>query len=116
MSTFNLSQSSNPASLGFVKPTAGMPKNLTSNYTNLLANFYVQSLSIQALPSNSGNVYVLSNSTAADKTNGLNVVAILSAGQSIPFNSPGQGSIQPAQYWIDVDTTGDGALPTVYGA
>jgi hypothetical protein len=116
MSTFNLSQSSNPASLGFVKPTAGTPKNLVSNYTNLLANFCVQSLSIQALPSNSGNVYVLDNSTAADKTNGLNIIAILTAGQSIPLNSPGQGSIQPAQYWIDADVSGEGVLLVVYGA
>lgn len=114
MATFNLATTSNPAPLGFVKPTAGTPLPVTNNFTNLGAVMF-KGLLVLAHPSNVGYVYVLNNSSPADKTNGTNIVAILAAGQSLPFTGAGQGGINPAQYWIDVDTTGAIAVPSVFG-
>lgn len=115
MSSFNAATTTNPACLGFVAPTAGTPKKVTSNFDNL-DNVFFQSLSIQAHPSNTGLVYVLSNGTAADTTNGTNIVAVLAAGQSIPFSGVALGGINPSQFYIDVSATGNKAIPTVFSA
>lgn len=115
MASFNPATTSNPAALGFIKPTPGTPVQVTSNFDNLSA-FACQSLSIQAHPANGGNIYVLSNKTAADTVNGTNVLAILAAGQSIPFSGLAQGGLVPAQFWIDADAASCKAIPIVYGA
>ena len=114
MATFNLNTNSNPACLGFVKVTAGTPLNITSNYTNL-SGVQFSSISIQAHPSNAANVYVLNNSSPADKTKGTNIIAILAPGQSQPYSGPAQGGVNPSQFWVDVDTTNDIAFGIVYG-
>lgn len=115
MAAFNSATTTNPATLGFIKPTAGTPLKVTSNFTNL-DNAAFQSLSVQAHPSNTGLIYVLSNGTAADGTNGTNVVAVLSAGQSIPFSGVALGGVIPSQFYIDTSHTGDIAIPAVFSA
>lgn len=108
-------QKTNPATLGFIKPTSGTPLQVTSNFTDL-SIAYFQSLSIQAHTANTGKIFVLSSNAAADVVNGSNILAILAAGQSIPFNGWQLGGVTPAQFWIDTDVTGSIAIPTVYGA
>lgn len=115
MAVFNAPGNTNPGTLRYVKPTAGTPLQVTSNFTDLSGKQF-QSLSIQAHPSNTGLIYILTNSTAADTANGTNVLAVLSGGQSIPFSGIALGGITPSQYWIDTDTTGSIAIPVVYGA
>lgn len=111
----NFFPNSNPAALGFIKPTAGTPLKLTANFADL-ENVPFKSVLIQAHPSNTGVVYVLSTSAAADKTNGTNIMSILAAGQSLPYSGIALGGINPSRVWIDVDTTGDQVIPTVYQA
>ena len=105
----------NPAGLGFILPTAGSPLNVTSNFTDLTGVSF-QSLMLAAPSSNSARVWVLSNSSAADKTNGTNVIAVLAPGQSVPFTALAVGGIIPSQFYIDVDTTGDYVVPAVFTA
>lgn len=116
MAVFDASKVSNPAPLGYIKPVAGTPLQVTSNFTNLDVTFAVQSLSIQAHPSNTGLIYVLSNSSAADTASGTNILAVLSAGQSIPFNGIALGGIHPAQFWIDASAANQIAIPAVFSA
>ena len=116
MATFNpASQRSNPAPLGFAAPVAGTPVNVCANFTDLTGAQF-QSLSIQASVANTGTVYILSNSSAADTTNGTNIIGELQAGQSLPFSGLAQGGITPSQFWIDVSATGNKAIPIVYTA
>ena len=107
-------QKTNPAPLGFVRPTAGTPKALSSNFTDLTGVAFM-SVMIQSNPGG-GNVYILSNSTAADKTNGTNVIAIIAGGQSLPIQGLALGGVTPSQIYVDVDTTGDYAIPSVQSA
>jgi len=115
MANFN-PQRTNPATLGYIKPTAGTPLQLTANFADL-NNTQFQSLSIQAHPSNgAGLIYVLSTKSAADTANGTNVIAVLSAGQSLPLSGLALGGLNPSQFWIDTSLTGSIAIPVVFGA
>lgn len=114
MATF-YNQQTNPAPLGYIKPVQGTPLRVTSNFTDL-ATATFQSLAIQAHPNNGGNIYILSNSAAADTVNGTNVLAILQAGQSLPLNGLALGGVQPSQFWIDADAANCIAIPIVYTA
>lgn len=99
-------------SLGAVAPTAGTPKTLTSNYTDLGgAPFGV--ITVRALAGNTGNVYILNSSSAADTSNYLNVVEILIPGGFWSTSSSGVNMFVASQYYIDVDSTGAKAVVTV---
>jgi len=105
---------SNPYPLGVVAPTAGTPLRLT-NYLTAVAGFtdvglsqnqIVELFSIQALPGNTGNVYVLNSSAAADLTNYSNVLGILTAGSVFNSKAYTMGPLNFYNIWIDVGTTG----------
>lgn len=103
----------NPVSLGFIKPTAGTPLQVTNNYTDLAA-FTCHKLIVLADPAltNGHFIFVLAQTTAtaADTTNGLNIVAKLSAGQKYEFTAYGMNTVHPAEVWIDCTNTGDIAI------
>jgi len=114
MAVFNLNLPTNPAPLGFLEPTAGTPLSVLANFTGgITGPSLFSSKSFQAHPSNSGLIYVLNSSSAADTTNGTNILAVLSAGQSITFTSQAVGLISPKNYWIDTSVTGSICIPSV---
>jgi preprotein translocase subunit SecY len=109
---------SNPYPLGLTAPTSGTPLRVIHYVYSVLA--YVDSilsqwqiaklLSVQALPGNTGNVYVLNNSSAADTVNYSNVLAVLTPGSIFNSNAYAMGQVAFANFWIDVQDTGDGAI------
>jgi hypothetical protein len=113
----------NPCPLGYIKPTAGAPLQITSNYTDLVSIPNIvppqfaktaKAITIEADPAmTTGHyVYVLTQrtATAADTTNGLNVIAKLSAGQSYTVTAYAGNQIFLQDFWIDVSNTGDLAI------
>lgn len=112
--------------LGKTTVTAGgTPEMICKNLpAGVLASpVYAQSLLVQALPGNTGVIYILSKKTnpGDDRTNQAKVIAILavpaSATQgtfaSASFSIPNSGvAFDLREIWIDAGQNGEGVLAT----
>lgn len=101
-----------PFPLGSTTVDAGAPASIVNHFTDL-GGIRVQSLMVKAHPNNSGVVFVLNSSAAADTVNFLNVLDILAAGQSIVFSGKYGNQIDISKVWTDGDTDGDIAIATI---
>jgi hypothetical protein len=94
-----------------------------------LANRTVKWLQIRALDTNGGMIYVVVQNglppwpnpaggtlTGADTVNYLNVVQLLSAGET--WNAPAymMNAIRLGQFWVDAAVNGDKAIASLYEA
>ena len=102
----------NPVPLGASAPTAGTPVKITNRYTDL-GSEVMHSIFIRSLPTNSGRVYILNSSSAADTTNYLNVIDVLTPGSFWSSSYYGMNGILPDSIYIDVQTTGDKAIASI---
>lgn len=117
----------NPFPCGVTKTvTAGTAVQASHNYTDL-SQRRARWISIRGLDTNTGSVYViLQNSkppwtlpgggttSGADTTNYLNVVQILSAGETWGISSEVSNQLFIGEIWIDTSVSGEGAIVTVY--
>lgn len=125
--TIGASYPTNPFPCGVTKTvTAGTAVQASHNFTNLAAR-RAKWISIRGLDSNTGSVYVLvevgsppwtlpggGTTSGADTTNYLNVVQILSAGETWGISSEISNQMGIGQIWIDTSVSGEGAIMTVY--
>jgi len=125
----------NPFPLGVttVSGTPGTATKITHNFTDLDGRF-VKWLSIRALDTNTGLIYVLINSAypmppqptwtlpgggttnGADTTNFLNVVQVLSAGETWSIPAQMLNQIRIGQFCVDGSVGGDNAIASFYEA
>jgi hypothetical protein len=104
--------------LGKVTATSGTPVRITNNQTSPSARKACHAIMIEALPSNTGKVYVMDRSTGIIATF-VGVIAVLAIPTSnfIPVFTVGfSGGVNPinaADFYIDVETTGEGAIISV---
>ncbi len=71
-------------------------------------------IQFRALTGNTGKVYILSNGSSADTTAFGNVVQTLnSAGELQTFDQQDIAAVDPRQFWVDVDTSGQGLFVTL---
>lgn len=108
----------NPFPLGLTKvPSKGTAVQIVNQYADLsaLAHFEVHNLIVQALLGNTGNVYVLiqTSNAAADTTNYLNVLAYLAPGQSWSAQYYAMDNIDICKIWIDADTNNNGVICSI---
>jgi len=132
--TTNGNLPTNPFSLGIVTPTAaGTALKLTHNFTDL-DNRTMKWLNFRGLDTNRGVVYVIVSSVlvqpvppvftlpgggstnGADTTTYLNVVQVLSPGESWSVPTEMMNMLRLGQFYIDVATTGDSAIACAYEA
>jgi len=91
-------------------PTAGAPVQLISD-----SSIACVSLLIKALASNTGPSVYVGRSSNFDKTSGVDLIADLSADQSLLIQaSDNANRIVPAQYWVDAAAGGDKLLITYW--
>lgn len=112
--------------LGKTTVTAGgTPERICKNLSAgvLASPVYAQSLLVQALPGNTGLIYIMSKQTdpGDDRTNQARVIAILAVPASAtqgPFASASfsipnsRDSFDLRDIWIDAGVNGDGVLAT----
>lgn len=100
-----------PYPLGAIKPNANTPLKITNNFTDI-DSLIVQSVTIQALASNNAAIYVLcqTGSTAKDTTNYTNILAVLTAGQTLTLAGRYGNQIVLGNVQIDPTTSGQGAF------
>jgi hypothetical protein len=109
---------SNPVPLGVLSGTAGTPKQVTSNFSDLLGVPF-RELRFQALVANTGIIYILNNSSAADTTNYTNVVLIIDKtapgnDKTIPSDPSPATIVIPSSFWVDWATSGDKVIITAF--
>ena len=103
-------------SLGKLLPTPGTPLRATQNLTPPGDRLAVHGVLIQALPGNTGRVYI--GLPTLNKTTCVGCYAILPApaGAALPSFSTAltlaPNAINVADFWIDVDAGGDGVIIT----
>lgn len=100
----------NPFSLGKLAPASGTPLSLLSNYSDL-AYQSAKEVTVFALASNTGSVYV--GSATLNRSTLAGVLLILAPGETkvLPFDQEGGNRLNLNSFYVDVDTTGDAALP-----
>lgn len=103
-------------SLGKVTATAGTPARATVNQTDPTARFPCHAILFQALSTNTGKVYIMEGNnafSAATYTKCLAVIAVPTA-NSLPSASAtvtyAPAAFNAADFYIDVQTTGEGCL------
>jgi hypothetical protein len=103
-----------PFPLGAVLPVANTPLRICSNFTDMNSEV-VSSLWIQALPSNTGTVYILSQQSAVAKDLVLysNVVSSLDPGQGIPLNGKYMNQVSLGTVWVDPVVSGEGVFASI---
>jgi len=104
--------------LGKVTTTSGTPIRITNNLSSPSAYKACHAIMIEALPTNSGKVYIMDRSTGVIATFvGVICVLAIPTTNFIPVFTVGfSGSVNPinaADFYIDVETTGEGALISV---
>lgn len=114
---------SEPFSLGkIVVVAAGTPVKITFNFDSATPpaskttedpqnDLYVNKIFVQALPGNTGNLYVgmKTPSVAFNKTTGVGVLAVLAAGQSESITNPvGKNTYRAGNFVFDADVNGEG--------
>lgn len=127
--TIGKSYPTNPFPCGVTKTvTAGTAVQASHNFTDL-ATRKAKWISIRGLDTNTGSVYVIveqvgslppwtlaggGTTSGADTSNYLNVVQILSAGETWGISSEISNQLAIGQIWIDTSVSGEGAIVTVY--
>lgn len=109
-----------PFPLGAVQPpSAGTPLRLCNNFTDLNTQ-PVYRIRVQALAGNTNPVYILSEYVAAggsptgkNTTNYVNIVAVLTAGQSQDFTGEYGNSLVLGNFWVDPTTNGEGVFSMI---
>lgn len=105
------------SALGATKvTTAGTPVPLIASGADAtLVSAGIRSYQIQSLPTNTGKMYLLSNSSAADTTNYSNVLYVwTSAGESLGNAALAMNSIDRiTDLYLDSQINGEGVLITV---
>lgn len=103
-----------PFCLGKVTTNAGTAAQLVSNFTDFVNADVVQAVLIQALPTNTKNVYILlQTSNAAVGSGFTNCFYILTPGAGYLLQAPYGNQIQINAIWIDVDVNGDGVISSI---
>lgn len=100
---------SNPVPFGFVTvATAGTTVRLTSGFTDLSGEGFAE-LRFTTPSTNTNNMYILSNSSAADKSNFTNVILVIPANttDTIPKNGFLSNAVIPSTFFLDADTNGN---------
>jgi hypothetical protein len=101
----------------FLVPAAGTPVRLTSTQPDPSAPFACHGIFIQALPANAGKVYV--GTSALNKTTLAGVIGIIAipTDNSIPAFTAAltlaPNAINLADLYLDVETSGEGAIVSV---
>jgi hypothetical protein len=101
----------NPFPLGKVTTNAGTPVALTNNFSSdtAVTGVLTSKLSIQALTDNVGSVYL--GYADMNKSTLAGVLAILAPGDGWPYyDATSLGVIKASDFYIDVETNGDGIL------
>jgi hypothetical protein len=104
--------------LGKVTATAGTPVRITNNETTPSARKACHAIMIEALPANTGKVFIMDRSTGV-KATFVGVICVLAVPTTnfVPTFTVGfSGAANPinaADFYIDVDTTGEGAIISV---
>lgn len=103
-------------SLGKIVPTPGTPVRATTNLTPPGDRLNVHGVLIQALPSNSGRVYIGKQTLNRAAFSDLYALLPVPAGAALPAFSAAltlaPNAINVADIWIDTDTAGDGVIVT----
>lgn len=103
-------------SLGAVTASSGTPTRITSNQADPSARIATHSLLIEALPTNTGKVWIgLSTMDKASSTKpGILAVLAIPTANVIPGFSAtisyAPGGFNAADYYIDPDVNGDGVV------
>jgi len=106
-------------SLGKLTPTPGTPLRATTNLpgTPEHPRLAVHGVMFQALPTNVGRVYIGTPTLNRTTFVGLYAILAVPAGPALPTFSTAltlaPNAINVADFWVDVDTGGDGVLVTV---
>ena len=105
-------------SLGKVTATAGTPVRLTANESAPAARYQCHAIMVEVLPTNAGKVYLFDKSTGSRTTLDGCVALLAPPATNIypTFTAGFSGHANPLDaslYWLDVDTTGEGALISV---
>src|SRR5215510_12130333 len=113
-------QSGNPRSYGkIVVTTGGTIVQATNNQTNKSQRIGLQSITVQALPTNTGLIYVRLKGDGADDRTNLNfTIGLVGAPASATSQppaititaTPASGALNLADIWIDAGVNGNGAL------
>lgn len=104
--------------LGKITAIAGTPARITGNQSDPTARYQCHAIMVEALPTNSGNIYIMDRANG-NKTTMVGVLAILAVPTAniIPTYTVGfSGAPNPmnaASYYIDVDNTGEGGIVSV---
>jgi hypothetical protein len=102
--------------LGKLLPTPGAPLRATTNLTPPGDRLNVHGVLIQALPTNVGRVYIGKQTLNRAAFTDLYAVLPIPAGAALPSFSTAltlaPNAINVADFWIDVDSAGDGVLVT----
>lgn len=104
-----------PFPLGLLKPGATFASAsvaLTVNYADL-AVLSADSVVIQALPGNSGNIYICSTAATPDLTTYVNVLFVLPAGAYWDNASSALNTVPLGSYYVGGDNADDAAIGQV---
>lgn len=104
--------------LGKVTATSGTPARITANQSVPAARFQCHAIMIEALPTNTGKVYVMdrSNGVIATLVGVLAILAVPTANVIPTYTVGFSGAPNPmnaASYYIDVENTGEGVIVSV---
>jgi len=94
----------NIVAFGQSTTNAGTRKQVTTN-SNYSA---VNSLVVQALPTNTGNVYI--GDSTVDAATGAGTIRILQPGEVFSAASEGLNDLDATQVYFDVESNGDGIV------
>lgn len=96
-------------------PVPGTPVSITAGAIALgytAKDLACQSIFFQALPANTGNVYI--GASDMNTTTMAGVLFILVAGQQQPYTSPAGNSIDPTRLYVDADVADEGIISGGY--
>ncbi len=107
----------NPAPLGYVKPTPGVPLSVlagTPTAVNQDFKCYALRFDAERSPSvvNTGRVYI--GHSTMNRSTGAGVLLTLEPGQNDSYYGPDRcgNMLQPDNLFVDADTAGDGVRVT----
>lgn len=108
-------------SLGFVTvPAAGTPVRTTANLPVPTANCPAHSYLIEALPANTGDIYV--GRSTMNTVTGADVFVVIPASTANVYPSftstiiEAAAGFNMAEIWLDAEVNGDGALVSIIRA
>src|SRR5213592_3247255 len=101
--------------------TAGAPSRLTANETNPASRIPCHAIMVEVWPTNSGKVYIMDRPNG-DRATGVGVIAILAVPTANIIQvftagiSSAPNGINLADYYVDVDNSGEAVLVTILEA